>query len=112
MSRGAGLRFNIARESAAIVVTLFGDLDVFAATDARTLLDEAINRAVAHSVAVVVVDTAGLGFCDSTGLSVMVSAHADARQRGVRLSLRNLAPGLRNLLEITGLCPVLDPPDG
>jgi anti-anti-sigma factor len=103
------LRFNIARDPTAIVVTLFGDLDVFAAVDARAHLDEAINRGVAHSVAVVIVDTAGLGFCDSTGLSVLVRAHDDAQRRGVRLGLRNLAPPLRNLLEITGLCQLLNP---
>ena len=102
------LRINITRDAAAIVVAFVGDLDVFVAGDARSHLDEAMSRAAAHSVEQVVIDASGLGFCDSTGLSVLVRAHDDAKGRGLHLVLRNLSEPLRELLRLTGLDALLD----
>jgi len=99
------LRVSITRDAGAIVVTFVGDLDVFVADEARTHLDEAINRAVAHSVAQVLIDARRLGFCDSTGLSVFVKAHDSAEQRGVHLTMQHVSEPFRELLRLTGLNP-------
>jgi anti-sigma B factor antagonist len=101
------LRISITRDAGAIVVAFVGDLDVFVAGDARSHLDEAMSRAVAHSVERVVIDASGLGFCDSTGLSVLVRAHDDAEGRGLNLVLRDLSEPLRELLRLTGLDALL-----
>jgi anti-anti-sigma factor len=103
------LRVNITRDAGAIIVAFVGDLDVFVAGDARSHLDEAMSRAVAHSVEQVVIDASRLSFCDSTGLSVLVRAHDDANGRGLHLVLRNLSEPLRELLRLTGLDALLDP---
>src|SRR6185295_15357079 len=68
------LRITITREEDTIVVALVGDLDVYVAADARQHLDEAIDRAVAHGVSRLTVDASALGFCDSTGLSIILRA--------------------------------------
>lgn len=102
------MRISITRDAGAIVVSFVGDLDVFVAGDTRSHLDEAMARAVAHSVERVVIDASGLGFCDSTGLAVLVRAHDDAEQRGLSLVLRDLSKPLRELLRRTGLDAVLD----
>jgi anti-anti-sigma factor len=102
------LRININRNAEAIVVTFAGDLDVFVADDAHAHNDEAINRAVAHSVERVLVDGSRLGFCDSTGLSVFVRARDAAAQRGVQLALQNISRPLRELLELAGLEPFVE----
>ena len=100
------LRISITRNAGAIVVTFVGDLDVFVADEARTHLDEAINRAVAHSVARVLIDARRLAFCDSTGLAVFVKAHHSARQRGVHLAMQHVSEPFRELLRLTGLEPL------
>ena len=108
MVSGEQLRISITRNADAMVVAFVGDLDVFVAGEARAHLDEAMSRAAAHSVGRVVIDASGLGFCDSTGLSVLVRAHDDAEQRGLNLVLRDLSDPLRELLRLTGLDGVLD----
>jgi anti-anti-sigma factor len=108
MVGGDRLRINISREAGAIVVTFVGDLDVFVADEARSHLDEAINRAVAHSVQRVSIDASRLGFCDSTGLSVFVNAYDSAEQRGVRLALQDVSKPLRDVLRISGLEPLVE----
>ena len=97
------LRITITREEDAIVVALVGDDDVYVAADARHYLDEAIDRAVAHGVSRLAVDASALGFCDSTGLSIILRAGEAASARGVTLSLRRLSEPVLSLLKLTGL---------
>jgi anti-sigma B factor antagonist len=97
------LRINITRDGQTIVVGFIGDLDVYAASDARAVLDDALDRAVAHAVARITIDASRLGFCDSTGLSVFVHAHENARRRGVQLTLIHLSETLTELLALTDL---------
>jgi anti-anti-sigma factor len=103
MSTHGNLRITMTRDADTVVVALVGDLDVYVAGDARKYLDEAVDRAVAHSVTRLVLDATGLGFCDSTGLSVVVQAQSMAEHRGVKLLIRNLSEPLRELLRLTGL---------
>ncbi len=102
------LRINITRDAGAIVVAFVGDLDVFVTDEARAHLDEAIHRAVAHSVERVLIDASRLGFCDSTGLSVFVKAHESAKPRGVHLALQDVSMPLRELLRVAGLEPLVE----
>jgi anti-anti-sigma factor len=103
MSTHGNLRLTITRDADTVVVALVGDLDVYVAADARKYLEEAVDRAVAHSVSRLVLDATGLGFCDSTGLAIVVQAQGTAERRGVKLLIRNLSDPLRQLLRITGL---------
>jgi anti-anti-sigma factor len=101
--RSQRLRVTIAREPELVVVVLDGELDVYCASDARTHIDEAIERAVAHDIGRVVIDAGRLRFCDSTGLSALIHACDAASARGITLSVRELSPPMRELLRITGL---------
>ena len=104
---GGNLRTTITRDDDTIVVALVGDLDVYVANDARVHLDEAIDRAVSHSVPRVFVDATGLTFCDSTGLAVLVQAQTAAERRGVQLSVGNPSEPLLDLLHLTGLTALI-----
>ena len=75
-----------------------GDLDVNATPGLRdrlfaTLSDEATTQ--------VVLDLHGLGFVDSTGLGLLIEAHAAARSRGVELLLRRPPSQLQRLMAMT-----------
>jgi anti-sigma B factor antagonist len=97
------LRVTITREPERVVAELDGELDLNCASDARAQIDEAIERAVAHDITRLVIDASGLRFCDSTGLSVLLSASDTASARGIKFSVRELSAPMRELLRITGL---------
>jgi anti-sigma B factor antagonist len=42
-------------------------------------------------------------FCDSTGMNVLLAAHRLAVERGGELALAAPRPGVRKILEVTGL---------
>ena len=74
-------------------------------------LDLAMTAAVTrHGVAAVEVDFAGVSFCDSSGLAALDNAYAGAAQRGIRFRLINPQPGVRRVLQLTGLLEVLTNP--
>src|SRR5260221_381668 len=108
---GGNLRITITRDDDTIVVALVGDLDVYVASDARVHVDEAIERAVAHSVPRVFLDATGLTFCDSTGLAVLVQAQTAAERRGLELSVGNPSAPLLDLLRLTGLTALIASPE-
>ena len=83
----------------ATVVVVEGELDLDSAPMLRAVMDDAVDRGVTR----IVVDAAGLRFCDSVGLSVLLTTHFTCASRGgfVRLA----APGeqLLQLLSVVGL---------
>ncbi|MGW4379761.1 STAS domain-containing protein [Kitasatospora sp. NPDC004531] len=100
---GAPLVVTLRRPPGALVVRPEGELD----HDSVGPLREALERAVADPPGRLVVDCSGLDFCDSTGLNLLLRAHAAAEQAGVPLLLA--APGtvVVRMLEITGADEVL-----
>jgi anti-sigma B factor antagonist len=84
------------------VVSVSGDVDLASAGSLR----EALGEALALS-STVIVDVAGMGFIDSSGLSALIWGHHQARDAGGSLSVRRPSPMLRRLLEITRLETVL-----
>ena len=86
------------------VVTLSGELDLASAPELQACLEDV----VADGATTVVVDLDDLAFCDSTGISALVRAAHHARSGGRRLVLRRPRPGVRRVLEITGVTSVLE----
>ena len=87
--------------SDADVIVLSGDLDVASATVLR-------ERTAQHRAPDdLVIDLAGIGFTDSSGLSALLVAHFDCEAAGCQLYLRNVPERLRRLLELAGLNDVL-----
>jgi stage II sporulation protein AA (anti-sigma F factor antagonist) len=88
----------------AIVIRPEGDIDYSSLDPLR----EALMDARMAGVREIVVDLADVGFLDSQGLAVILSAHRRQRAGGGRLILRNLNDTARRLLHVTNLTAVLD----
>lgn len=66
-----------------------------------------LNRAAAAALqagpGALVIDLAGVTFLDSTGLAVLVAVTNQTTASGVRLTIRDPVPRVRNVIRITGL---------
>jgi anti-sigma B factor antagonist len=82
------------------VVTVSGEIDLYTAPRLRGELASVL--AVDHAVQVLV-DMSGVGFCDSTGMNVLLAAMKRAGEQGGSLSLAGLRPAVRKILQVTGL---------
>jgi anti-anti-sigma factor len=81
-------------------VTLRGELDLATAPELEQLLTERIDSS--HDV---VVDLRGLEFMDSSGIRVLVAAHARAGRAGTRLFVVRPEAGsaVAKIVEVAGL---------
>ena len=105
-----GFRVETEREGGAVRVALTGDLDLSTANRA----EEEILRAEESLPPLLLLDLRGLSFMDSTGLRVVASADARARQDGRRLVIVQGPPAVRRVFEITRLAErleIVDSPD-
>lgn len=82
---------------------LDGELDLATAG----LVGEQVGRALAGGATELVVDLAGVTFCDSTGVDALVKARALAERQGVRLGAVNAHGVTRRSMEITGVLELL-----
>jgi len=85
------------------ILTLRGSLDI----DTAPALRANLNRLVARPAPRVVVDLAGLDFCDSMGVGVLVTAHTRALENGGWVRLAAPSSFLRRLLDTLGLTDYL-----
>ncbi|MGV9302501.1 MULTISPECIES: STAS domain-containing protein [unclassified Nonomuraea] len=95
----AELNVEVERSTGAAVVRLEGDLDKLTAS----VLDHHLSQLLEEGVHTIVVDTAGLDFCDSSGLWVLIDHLRHVRERGGSLRLTGVHGVLRRVLEVTGL---------
>jgi anti-sigma B factor antagonist len=82
-----------------MVVEVAGDLDMATAPQ----LLEGLQRVLDAGTHNVVVDLAGVGFMDSSGLGALVVMFNAARERGGRLCLAAVQRPVRNLLAVTSV---------
>ncbi|MDT7843409.1 STAS domain-containing protein [Streptomyces justiciae] len=73
----------------------------------QALLREQFDELLQHGDACIVVDLTQVGFCDSSGLNVLLDLRLQAEQNGRQLLLACVPDPLRRLLEITGSDQVL-----
>ena len=85
---------------------LQGDLDVVTAP----LLQRRINELLGAGHNRLLVDADSLGFCDSTGLRVLISARRRLAERSGELELVRTSGVLQRLLELSGLSTILNSP--
>ncbi|NJP29940.1 STAS domain-containing protein [Microbispora sp. SCL1-1] len=90
---------------AAVVVRVEGDLD---AGTVHLLHDELDGLWKSPGTSVIVLDVAELGFCDSRGLSELISALQRGQALNVRFMLSGVQGVLRRVLTITGLRNVFE----
>ncbi|MEU9134316.1 STAS domain-containing protein [Kitasatospora sp. NPDC048540] len=87
------------RLGSTVLVVLAGELDL----DSLAPADEALERALADGPARVVVDLAELGFCDSSGLNLLLRTRIAAQEAEIELRLAAAPDGqFGRLLELTG----------
>ncbi|WP_243638895.1 STAS domain-containing protein [Streptacidiphilus pinicola] len=96
----AGERFSVTETvgPGAAVLRLVGELD----HDTAPLLRTALRRCDDAGAGRILVDFTSLGFCDSTGLNLLLEARGRAAARGAEVVLVGLPPGVARVFEITG----------
>ncbi|MEU9858222.1 STAS domain-containing protein [Streptomyces sp. NPDC047974] len=97
---GRRVRFRVdvrpERGRGTVVVAPLGELDHDTVEPLASALEEHADAAR------IVVDCAGLDFCDSTGLNLLLKARSRALEAGARLDLAGLRPPVDRMFEITG----------
>ncbi|MEU4688741.1 STAS domain-containing protein [Actinoplanes sp. NPDC023714] len=82
---------------------LRGELDLATADQ----VEEQVNRALDDGARRLVLDVAGLTFCDSSGIDMFLNAHAGAAARGAELRVSRPRGIVRRSLDVTGVLPLL-----
>ncbi|TMK66746.1 MAG: STAS domain-containing protein [Actinobacteria bacterium] len=91
-------------EAEVVRIALSGDLDVSTAPSVEERLVELEDGGAER----VILDLRGLGFIDSTGLSLLINADRRARRAGRRVTIVSGTGAPRRILETTGLKGRLD----
>ncbi|MEU7701894.1 MULTISPECIES: STAS domain-containing protein [unclassified Streptomyces] len=94
----ARLRVEVRTVDGAAVLAPVGELDHYTAELLRVPLDEAVDAGRSR----LVVDCAGLEFCDSTGLNVLLGARLRAEAAGGGVHLVGMRPAVARVFHITG----------
>lgn len=103
----ADLTIRTERTDGDAVVSVGGDLDY----DSHGRLEEAVGALLDGSTpSGLVVDLAGVTYCDSCGLRVLLGAQARARDVGATFVLRGAHGQPARALKLTGLDQVLGAP--
>jgi anti-sigma B factor antagonist len=82
-----------------VVLHLAGEIDVLTVTK----LSAIVNETLAEPPARIVLDMAGITFCDSQGLGTLVVLSRKAQHARAVLALTNVGDFLLRVLDITGL---------
>ena len=86
-----------------VVIAVTGDVDIATADELRAHLARAVE---CHEV--VVVDLAGVGFMDSTGLGVLVASYNRAARSGRRLVVARPQKIVKNALRLVQVDTVIN----
>ncbi|MFD3688350.1 STAS domain-containing protein [Nocardiopsis sp. NPDC058631] len=81
------------------VVTVGGEIDLYTAPQLRSELVGALEDGARR----LVIDMSRTDFCDSTGISVLLSAMKRSRDKGGDLELVAPKPAVMKVLKVTGL---------
>lgn len=97
--QGAPLTVQVHRTPAGgAVCGVAGDLDIETLAPAQELLSDLVGQ----GPRVLVVDLERVGFCDSSGLNLLLKTRAAALAAGIDFRLAAVAPAVMRVLELTG----------
>ncbi|MEU8240520.1 STAS domain-containing protein [Actinoplanes missouriensis] len=82
-----------------VVIALAGEIDVLTVTELSTV----VNELLAEPPSRIMLDMAGVTFCDSQGLGTLVVLSRKAQHAQTVLALANVGDFLMRVLDITGL---------
>lgn len=85
-------------DEVSVVLTAVGELDSYTAPQLRQAIQDVLSAGSRQ----IVIDLAGVGFLDSTGLSVLVRAQRESIAVDGELRLRGPSPQVTRILEISG----------
>jgi len=95
-----GFTYTVDRDARQVTVRLAGEIDLAAAPRVESAIEEAL---AGEEGVEITIDLEGVTFLDSTGLRVLVAAHARCAGEGRSLTLVNPSASVSRILEITGL---------
>jgi anti-sigma B factor antagonist len=98
------LRFQLDWDEAVDTLHVAGELDIATAPE----LERAVDAGLDGRSGEFRLDLSSLSFVDSTGAQALLHAHNAVESRGRRLVLVAAQRPVRRVLEIMGLCEVLD----
>ncbi len=81
-----------------------GDFDMQATFRVEPALERALDR---PGLSALEVDLSRLRFIDSTGIGVLLRVEAEARERGVALTIRPAPPEVQRIFDVTGVADAL-----
>lgn len=87
-----------------VALVAAGEID----RDSRDQLRRAADEAMAGGMSRVILDVGAVTFCDSSGLSLFIDLHRQARSRDGWFRLVAVPPYLREMLRVTRLDEMLD----
>lgn len=94
-------QFTVRAENSAMVVDVAGELDLATAP----LLEDALMSAPPGLD--IIVDLEHVSFMDARGVTALITAERHIRSHGASLRVRNAAPHVERVIEITGQGPWL-----
>lgn len=100
----SNLSLETREEGNAVRIALSGELDLASALT----FDEELRRAEERSPATMVLDLRRLRFMDSTGLRLIMSAHARARNRDRRLAIVLGSEPVKRIFRLAGVARRLE----
>ena len=83
---------------------LAGDFDMQATFTVEPALEDALDR---PGLSALEVDLSRLSFIDSTGIGVLMRVEAEARERGVALTIHPAPPEVHRVFEVSGVADAL-----
>lgn len=99
---GSPLTADLRWSGACAVIAVSGELDHDSIQPLGDALDEVFTRGADR----IVVDCAGLTFCDSTGLNILLRARQRAAEAGSTVELAALRPPVGRMFDVTGAMSV------
>ena len=91
------------RDGALHTISMQGELDLANADD----LERELIRVEGSDALSIVIDLSGLQFIDSTGVRLLLSAHARSRADSNRLTLLRGPKPVQRVFELTGILDIL-----
>ncbi len=96
-------RIDEAARDEGVELTLGGDLDM----SATFLLEPVLDRVMGDRPNGLVLDLAGVGFVDSSGLGLLIATHERADRADVPMEIAGASPEIQRVFAIAGLDGVL-----
>jgi anti-sigma B factor antagonist len=86
-----------------VLVMLYGELDIYTGRDLR----EQLTCLAGGTDRPVIIDMAGVPFCDGSAQAILLATERRARSQGHSIALIGLTPQIHRVFRLTGLTLVL-----